>query len=171
MAAFAADFQYSSIANIGVSISAIFCVLALYVVCSRHKKQFAFRAIVSVLVSFLSFYLLNAPIHSPASAVYTKYNYNLLSVPLADGSQFVWLADIKPHTKYYNDAGLIQYFNENNIRQVGINGNFGQNFAQKNLQTKHCSVRQLSFAQQKELEKMFLKGRYMAQASLLSINN
>lgn len=163
VAAIAGGFQYSSIANVGVPIAVIFCAVVLYVVCSQRRRQFAFRAILSVFVSFLSFYLLAVAGSSPALQIYTKPDYNLLSVALSDSSQFVWLADIKPDTKYYNDAGLIQYFQDNNIKHVGINGNFGQTFAQQHLPTGQYSVRPLSFPQQKALEKIFLDGEYIAQ--------
>lgn len=132
------------------------------------RRQLLFRFGVSFLVATLSFYLLsNSNVetqNSTATArVYVKYNYNLLCVPLRDGSQFVWLADKKPNTKYYKDAGLIQYFQDNNIKHIGINGTFGKAFVEENCAPADYTVWQLNFPKQRELEKRYLDGKFMSQ--------
>jgi len=58
---------------------------------------------------------------------------------------------------------LLHYINNNNIKYIAINGNFGKEFVAENCTGSEYIVRELSYAEQEELEKRYLGGEKMSQ--------
>jgi hypothetical protein len=164
IAEFAANFSFSAISNNQylTLIAALTSIFLIYIFASRKKAQLIFRLVVSLLFIPTIFFLMSK--NQNEVKIYPKESYCVLSIPLGNNEKFVWIADRKPMQKYYNDLSLINFFNSNNdIKCVGISGDWGKEFVSKNLQNTKIKIRELSFPEQRELEKNFLDGKYISQ--------
>jgi len=164
----AADFKYSAVSNYEhiTLISIIISVGLIYLFTSKkNKKQFIFRGCVVVFIVLSTIFVTD--IKKPNELkLYTKEKYCVLNIPLSDGSSFIWIADRKPnrknHQKYHNDEGLNKFIQSSNINCIAINGNYGKEFTK--LYCENIEIIALSHPQQRELEKIFLSGKYIYQA-------
>ena len=168
---FAASFEYSAIANhqslVLIAILSSLCVI--YIFASRKKNQLFFRIIICCLFFPMIIYLVEKG-EQTQPEIFVKERYCLLSIPLSRGEKFVWIADRRPSNfeiKHF-DRGLINYFeSDTSIKYVGISGNFGNQFAENILlasdNTREYKIRELSFAEQREIEKRYLNGKYISQ--------
>ena len=162
----AADLKYSAVSNyenltlISIIISSVF----IYFLISKNNKQFIFRFCVSIFIVISTILILDNEKPNELK-LYAKEKYSLLNIPLSDGSSFVWIADRKPNRKnsqkYHNDEGLKKFIQNNRINCVAINGNYGQEFVK--LHCENIDIITLSHLQQRELEKIFLDGKYIYQ--------
>ena len=168
---FASRFNYSAIVNYHnlLLLAGLSSICLVYIFASREKKQLLFRFIICCLFFPIIIYL-NEKQEQIQPEIFVKDKYCLLSIPFNKNEKFVWLADRKPSNlaiKYF-DKGLISYFeNDKSIKYIGISGNFGNEFV-KNILLKSDNfnkykIRELSFAEQKEIEKRYLDGKYISQ--------
>ncbi|MCL2039114.1 MAG: ComEC family competence protein [Bacteroidetes bacterium] len=162
----AADSKYSAISYhlYLFIIATIISLCFIYICVSNNNKQFIFRFCIAVFIVASSFFIFDNKSTNEIK-LYTKDKYCLLNIPLSDDSSFVWIADrrpnIKDRQKYYNDEGLKKFFQDKRISCIAINGNYGKEFA--SLHCKHIKTISLSHSQQRQLEQMFLDGKYIYQ--------
>ena len=163
----AADFKYSAVSDYEyiTLISVIVSVGLIYLFISKNKKQIIFRCCVVVFI-VVSTIFMSDPKKPNELKLYTKEKYCVLNIPLSDGSSFIWIADRNPnrkdYQKYHNDVGLNKFIQNSNINCIAINGNYGKEFTK--LHCENIETITLSHPQQRELEKMFLNGKYIYQA-------
>jgi len=168
---FISSFDFAAITNHQslVLIAILSSISLIYILASREKQQFFFRLIICILF-FPVIIFLSENQEQNQTQIFAKERYCLLSIPLNSNEKFVWIADRQPtysEIKFF-DRGLIDYFERNkNIKYVGISGNYGKEFVQKILlesdNSKHYQIRELSFAEQREIENRFLNGKYISQ--------
>jgi competence protein ComEC len=162
----AADFKYSAVSDYDnlLVISIIISVGFIYIFTSKNNKQIIFRLCIAVFIVLSMLYMLDYDKPNELK-LYAKDKYCLLTIPLSNGSSFVWLSDRKPNTKnnqkYYNDEGLKKFIQYNNVHCIAINGNYGKEFI--TLYCKKIDIIELSHLQQRELEKLYLFGKYICQ--------
>jgi hypothetical protein len=152
-----------------VLIALLSSIFMVYIFASQSKQQLIFRFTVCILFFPAIIFLNNKDVQTQPE-IFIKERYCLLSIPLNENEKFVWIADRKPtygEVKHF-DRGLINYFAmDKRIKYVGISGNFGNEFVQNILLEGENSgryhIRELSFAEQREIEKQFLDGKYISQ--------
>ncbi len=168
---FISELEFAALLGNEITFSIFLLSIAiLYLFLANSRKQIVFRIVVIALFSLA---INNISTHKTIdlkTQVFVKPSYTLLSIPLKNQQneyeQFLWICDRKPDQKFYYDLALVRFIEDNNIKTIGINGQFGRKFINsidEIVKQNGINVRKLSFTEQKELERRYLTNKIASQ--------
>ncbi|MDR0926973.1 MAG: ComEC/Rec2 family competence protein [Ignavibacteria bacterium] len=156
----ASSLSFAAITNIYniTFLATLSSIAVVYILLAGKWRVLLLRLCVCVSVIF-AVSVIATNTEDDAVEVYPTEKYCILSIPLADGEKFIWLADRYPKQKYFNASRLKNFVEEQNVKYIAVSGSFGYEFAKENNIGNKYKIRMLTSAEQKHLERMYLNGR------------
>ena len=148
---------YSYLGQDGVLIiSIIISLIMIYVFASDSRPKLAFRMLSSAIITALLMIILNSEqLHNQTPKIYPMQGVVVAEIPLSNNRNFIFIADRRnkqyPKAEYSLQKYLI---NSDKDLIIAINGNIGMATLDKVKKIKPINAMELTFNQQKALEKM-----------------